>query len=380
MTGMYKKISLSIQQPVLATYRQTLFEQLGQLYNLKLYYSCGEIPSCLPNNSKLYHSELIKFRIMKWFVKWHIGQIKAVNKDVNVIILSWDIQYVTLWLALLKAKILNKPVILWGHGYSKNENSFKKKLRDLPILMAKAILLYDYNTAQKYKITPHFKKKVFVAPNSLDHKKICQAKYYWNSNSKDFEKFLEDKDLSKYTNIIYVGRIYPDNKLELLFKALEYLKSEISNIKLIIIGSGGSYEQKLKLLGYELGLQDNIKWCGAIYDELQIAPYMLASKVFCYPRNIGLSLIHAFGYGLPVVTDNNLKSHNPEIWALEDTLNGMLYKTGNTVDFSAKIKLILKNPELQKNQSKAALSTVRERFNLDKMSEGIKSAIAYSVS
>ena len=38
--------------------------------------------------------------------------------------------------------------------------------------------------------------------------------------------------------------------------------------------------------------------------------------VVCYPVNIGLSLLHAFGFGLPVVTGNDIGSHNPGIETL----------------------------------------------------------------
>ena len=39
---------------------------------------------------------------------------------------------------------------------------------------------------------------------------------------------------------------------------------------------------------------------GSIYDEIELAPWFLTADAFVYPENIGLSILHAFGYGLPV--------------------------------------------------------------------------------
>jgi glycosyltransferase involved in cell wall biosynthesis len=102
---------------------------------------------------------------------------------------------------------------------------------------------------------------------------------------------------------------------------------------------------------------------------------MLSATLFAYPRNIGLSVLHAFGYGVPVVTSADLSTHNPEREALEDGVNSLLFKDGSAADFADKCAAILRDPDLRRKLSIAALATVSSEFSLMNMVTGMRSAI-----
>ena len=371
---------LSIQQPSLAHYRVSLYEALKDYYDITIYYGVNDIVSVLPKGVSTKYSRLYSRKLFGFTFKWHNAQLLAVNKKSDVVILSWDVQYFTLWLAIIKSKFYRKPVILWGHGFSKNEHPFKWKIRLIPTYFCKAIILYDFQTAEAYKGIKSVAHKVFVAPNSLDQIPIQRARQIWNGDSTRLVDFRQKHGIDSTFNLIYIGRIYKENKLEILLKAVRLAVKEIAKLRLIVIGDGKEYFQEVIELARSYGIQNNILWVGPLYKEEEIAPWMMSSHIFCYPSNIGLSIMHAFGYGLPVVTDNALNEHNPEIWSLEDGFNGLLYEKDSPVDLVDKVLALYKNSDEHKRLSGNAFSTVLNKYNMKNMTEGFKNAIEYSAS
>ena len=104
-----EKLKLSIQQPTIATYRKPLFQELSNQFELKIFYGNDGVPIELPENVELKFSHLKILDFSFFQVKWHRAQLKAVSRTTDLAILSWDIQYITLWLALLKLFYYKNP-------------------------------------------------------------------------------------------------------------------------------------------------------------------------------------------------------------------------------------------------------------------------------
>ena len=97
--------------------------------------------------------------------------------------------------------------------------------------------------------------------------------------------------------------------------------------------------------------------------------------LFCYPVNIGLSIMHALGYGLPVVTSDDLAAHNPEIEALEPGGNGLLYRDGDVDDLVARWKDLMTDHDQRARMSRQAIRTVEEKYTLENMVQGFLDAM-----
>ena len=132
---------------------------------------------------------------------------------------------------------------------------------------------------------------------------------------------------------------------------------------------------RLRALADELDIANRVRFLGPIYDEQTVAPWFLTAKAFCYPSNIGLSLHHAMGYGLPVITGDNPDVQNPEFEALHDGKNRLLFSDGDTKDLAAKIEQLLNNPELSKKLGAEAHATVTTRYDVPQMVQGFVHAI-----
>ena len=141
-------------------------------------------------------------------------------------------------------------------------------------------------------------------------------------------------------------------------EATKLLEAEFPHLQVFVIGKGEEEERRIRTHVDALGLRQRFRFLGPIYDESDLAPWFLSSQVFCYPANIGLSLLHAFGYGLPVVTSDNLAGQNPEIEALRAGENSLLYRDGDVSALAAALRNVFVDKELATRLSREASRTI----------------------
>ena len=168
--------------------------------------------------------------------------------------------------------------------------------------------------------------------------------------------------------ILSCARLDKKNRFEFFIDCLPDLIKQYPDLVWCVIGKGEE-ENILKNKASSLGIDAYIKWLGAIYKQEELAPWFMSSRLLVHPGSIGLSLMHAMGYGLPVVTHNNLDMQMPEIAALDDGYNGVLYREHNMDSLIAGINRVLCDIDLTNTLSKNSRATVESRFNTRIMAE-----------
>lgn len=373
---------VSIIQPSLAKYRVPVFALLAQRKDIELKVMYGEtlnIPNVAPQGFVGIHSPMTAFRIGSETMLWQSAQIEyATRKHSDVLILSWDIHYLSLIPALIRAKANGVGTILWGHGYSKRERAWRSFFRRQPTYLADTLLFYSQPVADAYrKCFYRNTAAIAVAQNALDQKEIQDAREAWLSCPEKLLQFQIDQKLLASQSILFCSRLEESNRVDLLLKAAAKLISQRRNLQVIVIGTGPA-EDSLRCLACDLGINQNVRFVGGIYHQMDLAPWFLSSTVFCYPENIGLSLLHAFGYGLAVITSDKIEAHNPEIAALRPGENGLLYRHGDLDDLEKCLRQALTNVANCMEMGKTALKTVLEDFTLEHMVDGFEHAILAS--
>jgi glycosyltransferase involved in cell wall biosynthesis len=94
-----------------------------------------------------------------------------------------------------------------------------------------------------------------------------------------------------------------------------------------VIGDGPE-RKALEEQALRLGITWHVRWLGTIIDEAELAPWFLSSQALVHPNGIGLSLLHAFGSGVPVVTQGDAATHGPEFDAFTAGETGFLHERG----------------------------------------------------
>ena len=125
-------------------------------------------------------------------------------------------------------------------------------------------------------------------------------------------------------------------------------------------------------------MQHAVRFLGSIHEEDRIAPWAVSASLLIHPGALGLSIFHAFGYGLPVVTSNRMSIQMPEVETLEPGINGLVYEHGNVQALAAACKSILIDPSLRKRLGDGARETVLRPGgrNIEGMVDGIMKAIS----
>lgn len=374
-----RPIRVVIQQPVLSHYRVPVFRELARRPGIDLKVVYGDergISNAAPDG---FEAEFVKLRdinVGAGVVRWHAAQYRWCNRDLaDVVVLSWSTRYLSLLPGLVRARWNDLGIVLWGHGYSKSETPLRQRSRNALIRLADSLLLYNDAAAQMLVDSGVVDAgRVFVALNTLDLAPIRAIADRQRADPAALARFRYENRLDAGPVVLFVSRLYAQNRTDLLLKATPALAAQFPGISVVIIGDGPDRE-RLRSLAVELGVEREVRFVGAVYGEDKLAPWFLSSDVFGYPANLGLSLIHAFSYGLPVVTTDRRDLAGPEIEALVDGVNGLHFEDGNTESFRLAIASILEDPALKRRLADAARDTVTDDYSIEKMVDGMESAI-----
>ncbi|UVP00894.1 glycosyltransferase [Bacteroides sp. BFG-257] len=125
-------------------------------------------------------------------------------------------------------------------------------------------------------------------------------------------------------NLIFIGRLTPVKKIDLLIEALLILKQSGLQYNLTLVG-GGIQEASLKELVEQKYLNDNVWFYGACYDEIKNAELIYNADLCVSPGNVGLTAIHSMMFGTPVITHSCFKFQMPEFEAIHEGLTGSFF-------------------------------------------------------
>jgi len=204
--------------------------------------------------------------------------------------------------------------------------------------------------------------KVICAPNTLDTDLLQKkAKAIRKIYSRD--KIASEFDLdTDRVFMLFSGRLVKEKNVDQAILAIKLVEDVIPNIHFIIIGDGPD-KDRLEDLAEEM-IKGHYSFLGPIYDDDKLAKIFTIADLFIMPRYIGLAIVHAFSFGLPVLT-TNVKNHGPEIQYLVHGYNGYMFDKGDTEALAHKMKNLLTDREKLNELSNNAVRTVNEKANVN---------------
>nr|WP_321522420.1 glycosyltransferase [uncultured Macellibacteroides sp.] len=307
-------------------YRTSVYQLMDKELKCDFYFG-----DYIPGNIKaMDYKSLIGFKnTLKnvWIIGnyyWQCNSVGIVFKPYKHIIMEGEPYCVSSWLILFLAKLSGKKTYTWTHGWYGRESVIKKLIKKIFFSMAHHILLYgDY--AKELMLKEGFDtEKLTCIYNSLDYDNQLAIR----------EKLKPSTIYSDYfkngnKNLMFVGRLTQSKRFDLLLQALSKLKSQSYNFNLTLIGNGEAKE-KLMILTKKLGLENNVWFYGACYDDQELSALIYNADICVSPGNIGLTAMHAMVYGTPVITHDNYKYQGPEFEAVRDGITGTFFEYGNS--------------------------------------------------
>ena len=194
----------------------------------------------------------------------------------------------------------------YWYEYLGKAGFFGKLVEKLMINLTGRIITVSKKTKDDLKAMKSSEKSV-VIPNGIDFNYISK---------------ISPSD--KKSDIIFAGRLIKEKNVDILIKAVSYVKEKIPDIKCCIIGDGPE-RGKLEKLVQELAMQNNVEFKGFMKDYNDLISYMKSSKVFVLPstrEGFGIVVIEANACGLPVVVVNHKMNAASEL--IVNNKNGII--------------------------------------------------------
>ncbi|WP_254561380.1 glycosyltransferase [Dyadobacter diqingensis] len=196
------------------------------------------------------------------------------------------------------------------------------------------------------------KEKIFIAANSPDTDELLAA----------YDQVLKQPDIlpANPHRVIHVGRLVKWKRVDMLIQSVKDLKRFFPDIELVVVGFGPE-EEILKKQAADLGIAENIRFVGGVYDSLTLGRYLHVSSIYLLGGMGGLSINDAMCFAKPVIC---AVADGTERRLVREGYNGSYFENGNQESLNLKIKSLLEDPEKVKTFGANSLKIIKEEINI----------------
>jgi len=167
--------------------------------------------------------------------------------------------------------------------------------------------------------------------------------------------------------VLFVGRLEKQKSVHVLVNAVVFLKNNIHNLQVEIVGVG-SLTEELKYLTEQLGLNDIIKFRG---NTIQPELYYTAADVFVLPslfEGLGIVLLEAFRASLPIIA--SAVDGPKEL--IQNGENGLLFESGNYFNLANCILKLYQSVQLRDKLGSNGHKSFQGKFNIIQYAETLE--------
>ena len=302
-------------------YRENIYKKIDKNFDCDIYFGDKLSAKIKPMDISVLSNfrGFLRNTILSSKFYWQSGVISLAFKPYKKYVCTGEVNNISLYILWLLVKLNpRKKTIMWGHGAYGKEGRLRFLLTRFMLWLSDIYMTYGE-----------------YGKNVLIEKGIPTSKLATIYNSLDYEKQLAvRKNLIKsdiYTtdnNLIFIGRLTPQKRLDLIFDAMSILKERGIDTNLTLLGDG-EIRDELYYYSKQKGLEDNVNFFGACYDEKIIADHIYNADLCVSPGNIGLTAMHVMMYGCPAVTHNDFKWQMPEFEAIKEGKTGCFFQKDN---------------------------------------------------
>jgi glycosyltransferase involved in cell wall biosynthesis len=344
-------------QPALPKYRLDFFSRLADRLGsgFAVYFSPTDMGVLTdPSGQFRWAKRLLPIRQLFPGAEWQPGVAGFPVGKSDIVVVSGSPRNLSNMFMLAKAKLRGAKTVWWGQYWSSTSRKHTFLIRRLLMKLSDAILLYTDHEVAEYQMAHGSSRKPIVGLNNgieIDEVARLRKPYIAKERGR---------------RIFFVGRLTEKAELSLLLQAMA--EPRLAAVRLAIVGDGPEKDQLLSL-ARRLRVDDRIEWHGGISDEDKIAAVANQCRLFVYPGAVGLSLLHAMAYGLPVVVHDDRWGHMPEIAAFYSARNGLEFARGDAGALASAISQAMDATEHDASWSDAARHVADTEFNTRVMAD-----------
>ncbi len=256
------------------------------------------------------------------------------------------------------ARVLGKRVLMWTHGWLREETGLKKVFRDSFYRLANGLLLYNRRARAFGKAHGFRPERLHVVYNSLDT--AAQTRVRESITDEQVRETREEyfPGRTQHPVLSIVARLMPAKKIDLLIEAAAILEQRGTPVNVLVVGNG---TEKDALAELAKNKDVHAHFTGALYDESELGRMFLATDLTVMPGPIGLLVMHSLVYGTPMITNSNIDRQMPEFEAITEGVTGGFFEDDDAGSLADAIGRWLTNAG-DPDQIRAASRAVIENF------------------
>lgn len=339
--------------PIIGGQGRHLIELYHRIYNKKGFLIFS------PNTNNLKNHKTLFDFTMK--LGKHLLYSFLLNFKINGLIKKYNLDIIHLHCGpgglLMPKKPMAKFICTVHHTYFQQQKYIlSQKWKYFLYILEKKM----YKNSDKVVVVSEDTKQVLIKNYGVFPSKIEVI-----PNGVDFKKFKKNKGIKKFKNsLLFVGRLDKRKGIDFLVKTIPFIKKEIPDIKLFVIGDG-KIRKKLEKFVRNNDIESNIKFLGFIPD-LYLPKWYSICQLTIVPsifEGFGLTVIESLACGTPVIATNVDGIRD----IIKNNKNGILVKYNNKKELTAQVVRLLNNSSLRKEFSIKGLKSIKEKFNWDKI-------------
>lgn len=355
---MKKKIAMVF--PYAPSYREPIYKLMDEEFDCTFYF-CSNADYGLKymNYSHLKNVNTEMTETRKGPFMFYSGISKIDFSGYDVVMHPGTIRNLSSWYLNWKMlRLKNRPKLaIWTHGWYGKESKLERIIKCYYYSLIDKIYLYgDYAKKGLIKagVDPNHLITIY---NSLDYDSQVVMRTKLSEQPIYKDHFGNDNP-----NLFFVGRLTEVKKLDLILRAMALLRERGLYVNMTFIGDG-TEKETLESLAIELGLEQNVWFYGACYDEEVLGNMIYNADLCVAPGNIGLTAMHTLAYGTPALTHDDFPFQMPEFEAIREGETGAFFRRGSVESLSEKISQWFIEKDGKRNEvRKACMSEIDKRW------------------
>ena len=355
-----------------AHYRYEIFKKIDDNFDASFYLGDVDVnnPDIKPfDYSKLKKCATMECRAIKAPFFYMKGISKALAEDADDYIVFISPYALNIWPFIFKAKRLGKKIHLWTIGYTGRESFPVRCAKHLFFRLADKIMVYANHSKRIMLEKGIDESKISVVYNSYAYEEQLRLRGGLEAGPIFREHFGNCNP-----NLIFVGRLNPIKKLDMILKAMRILADSGVKTNLTLVGDGRE-KGALGELANKLGLAENVWFFGACYDQKKMSNMLYNADICVSPGNVGLTSMLAMAYGCPVITHGDANFQDPEFESVKPGKTGDLFRKGDVESLASKIGQWLASGRDKAEVAKNCFAEIDENWNPSNQLKNIEKSL-----
>ena len=259
------------------------------------------------------------------------GFSRLLRSDYDCFIVLGDVKCLSIWWFCIWMRLLHpgKKVFFWSHGWYGKENALRRLIKKVFFRLPNGGVFLYGNRARMLMIEEGFNPdRLFVIYNSLDYDAQLPIR-----QSLQPEPIYQNHFGNTDKNLVFIGRLTPVKRLDLLLDAVAHLRNRGERVNVTFVGDGPERPNLERMVEVK-GIQGQVWFYGASYDEQTNAELLFNADLCVSPGNIGLTAIHVMMFGCPAVTNDDFCHQMPEFEAIRDGETGTFFKANDSLSLA----------------------------------------------